>query len=123
MLSQHPANLILRFVLEIAALVAVGQWGWQAAEGLPRYLLAFALPAAMAAAWAVFRTPGDPAAGKGLVATSGPARLALEALFFGFTIWTMFASGRVLFGLVFTVAVLLHYFWSFDRVVRLARGQ
>lgn len=32
-MSQHPLNLALRFLLEIAASVAIGYWGWHQAEG------------------------------------------------------------------------------------------
>jgi hypothetical protein len=120
-LTQHPANLILRFVLEVAALIAIGQWGWQTGQGLNRYLLAFGLPLLLAAIWAVFRTPDDPSSGKGVVAIPGRARLALEILFFGFAVWTMFASNRAFFGIVFLVALLLHYMWSLNRVAWLMR--
>jgi hypothetical protein len=121
MLTQHPANLMLRFFLEVAALIAVGQWGWQVGQGLNRYLLAFGLPLLLAAVWAIFRTPEDPSSGKGVVRIPGPARLLLEALFFGFAIWTMFASSRGFFGVVFSAALLLHYAWSLNRVIWLIR--
>jgi hypothetical protein len=127
-LSNHPANLILRFVLEIVALVAVGQWAWRVGESfgsaLARIAFTIGLPLLMAALWAVFRAPDDPTQPeqkKPIVAISGPLRLLLEAVFFGFAVWTAFNMQRVGFGLVMVIALLLHYFWSAERVIRLIR--
>ncbi len=58
--EMNPANLGLRFVLELSALTAVGFWGWARLEGLPRWLHAVGVPLALAAAWGVFNVPGDP---------------------------------------------------------------
>lgn len=130
MLSQHPANLLLRFVLEIVALVGVGQWDWQAGASLPgpawRYVLAFGVPLLMAVLWAVFRIPNDPTQPGGkkpIVTVPGRGRLALELAFFGFAVWAVFTSGRVLLGAALTFAILLHYFWSADRLIRMWRGR
>lgn len=122
-MSQHPANLLLRFVLEIISLVVVGQWGWQQSTGPLRYLLAFGLPLIMAALWGIFRDANDPIqAKKPPVAVPGRVRLALELVFFGVAVWAAFAGHSAVFGWVFLFVLLLHHFWSFDRVMRMLRN-
>ena len=128
MLANHPANLILRFVLEIAALVAVGQWAWRFSESfgstLARLALTIGLPLALAALWAIFREPPDPKfplSKKGIVTISGPLRLLLELVFFGFAVWAAFNNNQVTFGLALLTALLMHYFWSAERVIHLMR--
>ena len=32
-MSSHPVNLGLRFLLELAALITLGIWGWHMGEG------------------------------------------------------------------------------------------
>ena len=53
MVPLKGANLALRFLLELAALAAVGYWGWDA--GGP--LLAIAAVAAVAVVWGLFVAP------------------------------------------------------------------
>jgi hypothetical protein len=126
LLSQHPANLILRFVLEITALVSVGQWGWSAGRaGAARIALAFGLPLMMAAAWAVFRPLRDssvPGGKKPIVAIPGRARLALELVFWAAAVAAMFAAGSAALAFAMILALLLHHLWSADRLVALWRG-
>jgi hypothetical protein len=119
-MSQHPANLVLRFFLEIVALVSIGQWGWRLTGGPLRWVLALGIPVLVAAVWAIFKAPDDSAvSGKVVVPVPGRVRLSIELAFFGFAIWTMFAGGKMLLGLAFLVAIILHYLWSMDRVTRL----
>lgn len=44
MKEMHPANQALRFLLEIAALLAFAVRGWRTGAGPVRYLLAFGAP-------------------------------------------------------------------------------
>jgi hypothetical protein len=55
----HPVNLAIRFILELAALVAMGVWGWLQVDGVLRFVVALAVPIAAAALWGVFAVPGD----------------------------------------------------------------
>jgi hypothetical protein len=125
MLAQHPANLLLRFVLEVTSLVIAGQWAWRAAEGLgsaPRLLLTIAVPLLMAVLWGVFRVPGDPSPEKKpIVAVPGTARLVLELAFFGFALWAAFANGQTALALGFGFGLLLHHLWSVGRLAWLVR--
>ena len=75
------ANLALRFALELAALGAVGWWGWDA--GGP--LLALAALAAVVVVWGAFVAP------KRRFDLSAPIRLAIELV-----VWL--AAGAGLYG-------------------------
>src|SRR5690606_19890911 len=68
-MANNPLNLGLRFLLELVALFAVGYWGWTQHQGVMRFVLAIGLPALLAAAWGIFRVPGDASAsGEAIVA-------------------------------------------------------
>ena len=43
-MGSHPVNLAVRFVLEIAGLVALGLLGWQYGSGVYGYALAIGIP-------------------------------------------------------------------------------
>jgi hypothetical protein len=116
--GSHPANLALRFLLELAGLAALGVWGWHAA-GIPG---AIALPAGAAAAWVTFNVVGDPSrSGKAPVRVPGVVRLLLEAAFFGGAAFALHASGRPRAALALAAIVVVHYALSYDRLAWLVR--
>ena len=117
-MSNHPLNLALRFMLEIAALVAIGYWGWSQHEGGLRVILGIGLPLIAALIWGAFRDPRDH--GKGLVAISGPLRLVIEALFFT-TAVVLLALVQPSTALILAVVIMLHYAVSYDRIGRMLR--
>ena len=105
------ANLGLRFVLEIAALIAVGRWGFQTGEsGLLRWLLGLGAPLLVAAIWATFGSPAAP------YRLDDPWRLGLELLVFGAGVAALFLTGRTRLGWVFAGVVvantLLMLIWA-----------
>lgn len=118
-MSNQPANLALRFFLELAALFALAYWGWTQHDGLVRLLWTIGLPLVAAALWGVFRVNGDP--GKAPVPVPGILRLALEALIFGGAVWALYAAGQETCSLIFGVVIVLHYLISYDRVIWLLR--
>lgn len=120
--SQNPANLVLRVLLEVGALWLLGAWGWgHNSLALPLRLgLAVAVPGVAAVAWAVFRVPND--GGDPVVTVPGPARLALEAAVLGGAAVGAVAAGRNGTGLAFGALVAVHYLLSWDRTARLLRG-
>lgn len=79
-IPKIPAwQLVIRFVLEIIAQVAIGMWGYRLA-GWP---LAIALPVIAAGLWGTFAVLGDPSrSGKTLVKVPGAVRLAIELVVF-----------------------------------------
>jgi hypothetical protein len=52
------ATLALRFFLELAGIVAVGYWGYHAATGLERWVLAIGAPAILIVFWSMVIAPG-----------------------------------------------------------------
>ena len=59
-MGSHPINLAFRFLLELAALVASGFWGWRQSDGGFRYILAIGIPVFLAVVWGTFAVPNDP---------------------------------------------------------------
>jgi len=52
--AYHPVNLGIRFLLELAAVVSMGYWGWQKGQGVMRFVLAIGIPVAAFAIWGTF---------------------------------------------------------------------
>ena len=122
MLNADSANLALRFLLEITALIALGFLGWNLGEGLPRLALAIGLPVIAATIWGLFAVPGDPSrSGKAPVPIPGLLCLLLELSFFASAVWALVvlkqSAGAWLFGLI----VCIHYVVSYKRLLWLLR--
>ncbi len=111
--------LALAFVLELAGLAALSLWGWQTGSGWLRFVLAAGLPLLAAAAWGIFRVPGD--VGKGLVAVPGRVRLLLELVFYVLAVWAVFNRGYTAAGWIFAALVIIRYAASFERMMWLLR--
>jgi hypothetical protein len=120
--STHRLNLAFRFILELAALFAMGYWGWTQHQNWTRFLWAIGMPLFFAILWGTFAVPDDPSrSGSAPVAIPGLVRLLLELAIFAIGVWCCFAAGQPTWGWVFGVAVLLHYILSYDRVVWLIK--
>ena len=96
--ALKSANLALRFVLELGALVAVGYWGWKTGDGVMRWVLPIAGVLAVVAVWILFVSP-DPR-----IELARPVRLIIE-----FAVWAaagaaLYATGRP--GLAIAVMVV-----------------
>lgn len=113
MRSTSPGMLALRFLLEVAALVAFGRSAF-AVAGWPAAIIT---PLVAATLWGVFNVPNDPSrSGRAPVPVPGPVRLALEWLFFaGAAASLAFTTSRVL-GLALGGAAALLYLVGADRV-------
>ncbi len=121
-MGSHPLNLGLRFILEMAALVAFAWWGWTAFGDGFRWLAVIAAPVAAAAAWGTFNVAGDPSrSGKAPVPVPGIVRLALEIIFFGLAACALGFVDLPLAGWVFAAVVVGHYALSWDRIGWLLR--
>jgi hypothetical protein len=106
---MKEANLVLRFLLELGALAAVGYWGWRAGEGALAPVLAVAAVAAVAVVWGLFLSP------KATFELARPLRFAIEL-----AVWTaagaaLYATGQerlaVAFVVVAVVSGALNYAW------------
>lgn len=121
-MSKHPLNQALRFILEMMALVVFAVWGWNSFPGAWRIVAATGLPVFFATVWGVFAVKGDPSrSGKTVVPSRGIVRLLLEFLFFGLATLALFDLGFNMAGLAVSVLVLLHYTISYQRVVWLLK--
>jgi hypothetical protein len=114
-MSSHPVNLGLRFLLEIAALISLGIWGWQKGEGWVRFILAVGIPIVAATLWATFRVPNDP--GTAPVAIPGILRLMFELALFALATWALYDSKLTVLAWILGVVTMLHYISSYDRVL------
>ena len=121
-MSKHPVNLALRFILEISALLVFAIWGWNKGSGLWSVVLAMSLPVFFAALWGVFAVKDDPSrSGKTVIPTKGFVRLILEILFFGLAALALFDLGFNIPGFAISILALLHYAFSYDRIVWLLK--
>ena len=116
-------NLALRFLLELAALLALGLWGWQYGNNSwLSYALAAGIPAFAAAIWGVFNVPNDPSrSGNAPVKVPGIIRLIIELAFFALATWALHDLGYAVFSWLLGGLTLLHYIISYDRVLWLVK--
>ncbi len=114
-MSSHPVNLALRFLLEIAALISLGIWGWKKGEGWVGFLLAAGMPIIAATLWATFRVPNDP--GTAPIAIPGILRLIFELALFAFATWALYDSKFIVLAWILGITTFLHYISSYDRVL------
>jgi hypothetical protein len=117
-MGSHPINLVLRFVLEIAALFALGYWGWTQHTGIWRFVWAIGLVGLAAVVWGTFAVPDDPSrSGKAPVPVPGILRLIIELIFFAAGVWAFYASGLPIWGIMLGILTLIHYALSYDRII------
>lgn len=121
-MSNHWFNLLVRFLLELTALYVVGSWGFSNGSEFSAYVLAVFLPVIMAVCWAVFRYPNDPKENP-VIPVSGKVRLLLEFFFFLFAVLALYDLGHPGRGADLAFIVILHYAFSYDRVLKLFREQ
>jgi hypothetical protein len=122
-MGSHPLNLTFRFLLELAALVSMGYWGWTQHEGFGRFLWTIALPIIAAILWGTFAVPDDPSrSGNAPVPVPGWLRLLLELAFFSAGAFLLVLAERTSLGTGLGVAVFIHYVLSYDRIIWLLRA-
>lgn len=113
-------NEVLRFALEMAALVAFGYAGWHLVDSaLVSVILVVALPLVAAVAWGVFRVDGDPKVAP--VPVPGLVRLCIEVDFFTAAVILLAVVGAWLAAGVLAVLVVFHYAWGYRRLRWLIR--
>lgn len=117
-MGSNPINLGVRFLLELAALIIFGFWGWSISEGGLRFVLAILFPVLAAILWGTFAVIDDPSrSGKAPVPVPGLIRLILEILFFTLAAIAFFQIGNENYARIFTGVVVIHYLLSYDRVI------
>ena len=101
---------VLRFVLEVLLLVAVGYFGFTF-PGLAGWVLGLGLPAALLAIWAAFVAP------RAARQLADPARLILELVLFALGMGALAAVGQWPWGVALFAAFVI------DRAVLTAYGK
>ncbi|HEY9002305.1 MAG TPA: YrdB family protein [Mucilaginibacter sp.] len=119
-MNTNPVNLAVRFLLEIAMLIALSYWGWHL-NGSWRYIGVAGLPIAAAALWGIFRIPNDPKPAP--VAIPGIFRLLLELGLFGFASWALYDLGYSTLSILMASVVIIHYMVSYDRTWVMLRNK
>ena len=121
-MGSHPINLVIRFLLELSALLALGVWGWQQSEDSLPFVLAVGIPLIAAVLWGVFAVPHDPSrAGTAPIAIPGMLRLALELAVFAFATWALYDIGATKLSWTLGIVVTIHYLASYDRILWLIK--
>ena len=116
-MGNHPVNFLIRFLLELIALVSVGFWGWKSYEGILQYVLGLGLPILMTIVWGTFAVPDDPSrSGKAPIPVPGLIRLIIEFIFFALAVWALFDLEYTRLSYTLGGIVLIHYLVSYDRV-------
>lgn len=121
-MGSHPLNLFVRLVLELAAVIGLGLWGWSLGTGVERWLLAATAPLVAALAWGAFNVPGDPSrSGRAPIVVPGWLRLTLELAILAAATVAWFRVVSVAAGRTFGGVTILHYAASYDRIRWLLR--
>ncbi len=114
---MNALNLLLRFLLEILALTAVGIWGWEQGTQWTQWLFAIILPIVFAMIWGLFNVPDDPSrSGKAPIQISGLLRLILELALFSFAIMALFHLEYQALSLGYAAIISFHYVASYKRI-------
>lgn len=116
MFGYHPVNLAFRFVLEMAAFVALAVGGYAIGSGVISWIFAIGLPVAAMAAWGTFNVPGDRSrSGEAPVPVPGVVRLIVEIDVFGVAVIVVWFANPT-FAIALLAGVIIHYALSIDRI-------
>ena len=124
-MSDHPANLAVRFILEMVALVFLAMWGWHLKTVLPiRIAASTIVPLVAAAVWGAVATPHDVVRStSGPIIVSGPVRLIVEIVILAGAAVSMYAAGYERAAIIYIAVVVIQSAASWDRWKRLLTPQ
>ena len=97
---MKAVNDVAFFLLELAALVALGVWGWHVGPGTLRIVPAVALPLALAVAWGLLVAPH---AARRL---TDPSLLVFQLVAFLLAAAALWATGLVALGVTLGVVAV-----------------
>lgn len=116
MFGFHPVNLAFRFVLEIAALIAISVGAYNLASGFFAWILGIGLPLVVAVSWGTFNVPGDESrSGEAPVVVRGIVRLVLELFVFTTAVVLLWFVSPIA-AMTLGIGVVIHYLLSIDRI-------
>lgn len=114
---MSKANLSLRFLIELGAIIIFGIYGSSLSDSGFRFVLAILFPLLLAVIWGVFAVKDDPSrSGKTVIRTPGIIRLLLELLIFISATGMLFHLGYPILGWTLGSATVFHYTLSFKRI-------
>ena len=94
-------NLLVRFLLELCMLVAVGYWGFKTHSiWTTKIIFGIGLPVLIAAVWGLFAAPKAP------YHLTGVAHIVLSLILLGSGAIALFASGRANLGWIYTIVLI-----------------
>ena len=97
------SNLLVRFLLELCMLAAVGYWGFEIGSGAAmKIILGIGLPLLIAVVWGLLLSP------KATYPLRGISRELLELTLFGSGAVALFASNLLVLGWAYTILVILN---------------
>src|SRR5690349_8106731 len=96
-------NLLVRFLLELCMLAAVGYWGFTSSSGWAmKILLGVGLPVLIAVLWGMFIAP------KAIYPLHGLPFLVVEMILFGSGALALFASRQTTLGWAYIIILFLN---------------
>lgn len=113
-MNNHPLNLSIRFLLEVALIIIYFYWGWIKYDGILQIIISCCLPIIGIAIWAIFKVNGDP--GKAIVAVNGWVRLIIECSFFTLAFFMLRSLELNKVAAIFIAVTTIHYIASYDRI-------
>jgi len=117
MARMNPFNSALRFLIEVAALIVFGIWGYHLSLTWTGIIWAILLPMGFALIWGVFAVKDDPSrSGKTVVHTHGWIRLIIEVALFAAAAWMLFDLGYTVLLWIYAFAVFVHHLISYNRI-------
>ncbi len=117
-MGSNILNLILRFFLEVFALLSFGMWGWKRFDGVLKIIVIIAVPIFFMAVWGVFTVSNDPSrSGNTIIETPGMVRLIIELFMFSLAVAALFSGGYKIASIIFGSLVIFHYVISYDRIL------
>lgn len=118
-MREYPLNLALRFLLELVLLFVFAYWGWHRFSGSAKYLVAIGSPLLAAVVWAIFKVDGDP--DKAIVSIPGWLRLLYEMVLFTVATLFLFQLQLASWAIIFIIVSVLHYAFSYQRILWLLK--
>ncbi|WP_433945301.1 YrdB family protein [Paenibacillus sp. SN-8-1] len=103
MVIIQSLNLVLRFLLELAALAAYGYWGFHTGNHAAlKFLLGLGTPIAAAVLWGLFGSP------KASYPLGGAAYFVLELVVFGLSAAALYAVGAHKMALILAILLIVN---------------
>lgn len=102
MIAIKSLNLVVRFLLELCALAALGVWGFTTGGNrtFTRVALGLGVPLIAAVVWGMFGSPAAP------LPAPGALRVLLEIVIFGAAVVALFAIGQPVLAVAFGIVTL-----------------